>query len=143
LHVAGGFYHVTLRGNHQEDLFAAPEGRKVLNDIVAEALPVHGARCHAFCWMTNHLHAFMQVGDAPLGPLVQRIAVRYARYRHKQLDTKGINGAGVKLLSYLSIAADDIFISLHRHRSSSRKYPTLSTTVGDGPLEMVSADGTC
>jgi REP element-mobilizing transposase RayT len=89
LHVAGGFYHVTLRGNHQEDLFAAPEDRKVLNDIVAEALTVHGARCHAFCWMTNHLHAFMQVGNAPLGPLVQRIAVRYARYRHKQLGIKG------------------------------------------------------
>jgi putative transposase len=89
LHVPGGFYHVTLRGNHQEDLFAASEDRRVLNDIVAEAVPVHGARCHAFCWMTNHLHAFMQVGDTPLGPLVQRIAVKYARYRHKQLGIKG------------------------------------------------------
>jgi hypothetical protein len=29
------------------------------------------------------------------------------------------SGAGVKLLSYLSIAVDDIFISLHRHRSSN------------------------
>jgi hypothetical protein len=41
LHVPGGFYHVTLRGNHQEDIFGAPEDRKVLNDIVAgSAVPV-------------------------------------------------------------------------------------------------------
>jgi len=89
LHVPGGFYHVTLRGNHQDDLFGTIEDRKVLNDIVAEALPLHGARCHAFCWMTNHLHSSVQVGDTPLGPLMQRIAVRYAKYRHKQLGIKG------------------------------------------------------
>jgi len=89
LHVPGGFYHVTLRGNHQEDIFGTPDDREVLNEIVAEALPVHGARIHAFCWMTNHLHALTQVGDTPLGPLVQRIAARYSRYRHKQLRTKG------------------------------------------------------
>jgi hypothetical protein len=34
-----------------------------------------------------------------------------------RFDVRGTSGAGVKLLSYLSIAADDIFISLHRHRS--------------------------
>ncbi|HTE43346.1 MAG TPA: transposase [Steroidobacteraceae bacterium] len=89
LHVPGGFYHVTLRGNHQDDLFGTFEDRIILNDIVAEALPRHGARCHAFCWMTNHLHSSIQVGDTPLGPLMQRIAVRYARYRHKQLGITG------------------------------------------------------
>jgi len=88
LHVPGACYHVILRGNHQENIFGAPEDRKVLNDIVGEALPLHGARIHAFCWM-NHLHALTQIGEMELGPLVQRIAVRYSRYRHKQLGTTG------------------------------------------------------
>jgi putative transposase len=89
LHVPGACYHVILRGNHQEDIFSASEDRAVLNTIVSEALPLHGARIHAFCWMTNHLHALMQIGDGKLGDLVRRIAVRYSRYRHRQLGTTG------------------------------------------------------
>jgi REP element-mobilizing transposase RayT len=89
LHVPGGFYHVTLRGNHQEALFASPQDRSILNGFVAEAIEKYQARIHAFCWMTNHLHAFIQIGEVKLGKVVGRFAVRYSRYRHKQLRTKG------------------------------------------------------
>jgi putative transposase len=89
LHVPGGFYHVMLRGNHREALFASANDRSVLNEIVADALERAGSRMHAFCWMTNHLHALIQVGEAPLGRLMKRIATRYSRYRHRQLNTTG------------------------------------------------------
>ena len=89
LHVPGGFYHVILRGNHREDLFATREDRLVLNEIVAESIARCEARVHAFCWMTNHLHALVQIGATPLGKLVQRIATRYSRYRHRALHTTG------------------------------------------------------
>ena len=89
LHVPGGFYHVMLRGNHREALFDSPGDRKVLNIIVAEVIDRCEARVHAFCWMTNHLHAIVQVSDKPLGNVVQRIAQRYSRYRHKKLKTGG------------------------------------------------------
>jgi REP element-mobilizing transposase RayT len=87
--VPGGHYHVVLRGNHREDLFATRDDRRVLDDIVADALTDQGARLHAYCWMTNHLHALIQVGDRPLGRLMHRIAVRYSRFRHRALDTVG------------------------------------------------------
>ena len=89
LHVPGGHYHVVLRGNHREDLFATRDDRRVLDDIVADALIEQDARLHAYCWMTNHLHALVQVGDRPLGKLMHRIAVRYSRFRHRALDTVG------------------------------------------------------
>jgi putative transposase len=89
LHVPGGHYHVVLRGNHLEALFASDGDRRVLDDIVADALPAFGARLHAYCWMTNHLHALVQIADRPLGGLMQRIAVRYSRYRHRALQTAG------------------------------------------------------
>jgi REP element-mobilizing transposase RayT len=89
LHVPGGCYHVVLRGNHREDLFATAEDRRALNDIAAEALLDVGARVHAFCWMTNHLHGLFQIAEQPLGKLMQRIAMRYSRYRHHQLRTTG------------------------------------------------------
>jgi len=89
LHVPGGYYHVVLRGNHRKDLFATRQDREVLNDILADSLSCCLARLHAFCWMTNHLHALLQVHDQPLGKLMQRIAMRYSRYRHRQLRTTG------------------------------------------------------
>src|SRR5882672_4214054 len=89
LHVPGGHYHVVLRGNHREALFSTDGDRNVLDDIVADALPAFGARLHAYCWMTNHLHTLVQIADRPLGKLMQRIAVRYSRHRHRTLQTAG------------------------------------------------------
>lgn len=89
LHVPGAFYHAILRGNHCESLFDQPSDRQRLNDIVEDVLRRTGARVHAFCWMTNHLHALIQVADQPLGKTMQRIAVRYSRFRHRSLRTTG------------------------------------------------------
>jgi putative transposase len=89
LHVPGGCYHVILRGNHQEDLFHSIADRRALDEITAEALARHGSRLHAYCWMSNHLHLLMQIGVEPLGKLVQRIAVRFSRMRHRQMRKTG------------------------------------------------------
>jgi putative transposase len=89
LYVPGGCYHVILRGNHRENIFASADDRLALNAIVAEAIGKYHARVHAFCWMSNHLHALIQIADIPLGQVVQRIAMRYSRYRHKALHTTG------------------------------------------------------
>jgi REP element-mobilizing transposase RayT len=89
LHVPDAFYHVTLRGNHKEPLFGAAADRVRLNAFVADATERFGVRVHAFCWMTNHLHALVQIGKRPLGDFVKSVTVRYSRYRHKALDTTG------------------------------------------------------
>ena len=89
LHVPGGCYHVTLRGNHREAIFDCEQDRRVLNDIVGEVICKCGARMHAYCWMSNHVHMLIQVPDLPLGHIVRRIAQRYALYRHKRLKTGG------------------------------------------------------
>jgi REP-associated tyrosine transposase len=89
LHIPGAHYHVMLRGNHHEALFEQASDRQRLNDIVSEVLAITRARVHAFCWMTNHLHALVQIFDQPLGKTMQRIAVRYSRHRHRALQTRG------------------------------------------------------
>ncbi len=89
VHVPLGHYHVTLRGNHQEALFASVADRRALDDIVADSAEVTGATVDAFCWMTNHLHLLVQIGEVPLDKLMQRISMRYARYRHSCLRTTG------------------------------------------------------
>jgi putative transposase len=89
IHVSGGFYHATLRGNHRQNIFRHDSERTLLNKIVARALEKQAARIHAYCWMTNHLHFLVQVGESPLGRLMQQIASEYARAFQQNLTTTG------------------------------------------------------
>lgn len=89
LHVPGGLYHVTLRGNHRQHIFFSDADHERLDIVVAEAIERCAARVHAYCWMTNHLHLLVQVSDAPLGRLMLRIASQYARAVQARFNTTG------------------------------------------------------
>jgi REP element-mobilizing transposase RayT len=89
LHQPHGFYHVTLRGNHQRDIFFSTGDRAVLNSIVARAIDTYEARVHAYCWMSNHIHLLMQVGEVPLAEPMRQIAGEYARVVLSRLQLTG------------------------------------------------------
>lgn len=89
IHVPLGFYHVTLRGNHRQAIFTHDCERTLLNIIVARAIEKYRVRLHAYCWMTNHLHLIVQVGDQPLGKLIQQVASQYARAYQSSIQTTG------------------------------------------------------
>lgn len=89
LHVPGGFYHVTLRGNHRCPIFFTRSDRDLFEQILAGSLERWNARLHAYCWMTNHVHMLIQVSDAPLGRIILRTASVYARKVQLRLETTG------------------------------------------------------
>lgn len=89
VHVPGGFYHVTLRGNHQQRIFFADTDRLLLNEIVARAIEKFEARLHAYCWMDNHIHMLVEVGESPLGCLMRQVASTFARRMQRNLGTTG------------------------------------------------------
>jgi putative transposase len=89
VHVNGGVYHTILRGNHRDAIFRTPEDRDEFEDILGQALERFGSRVLAYCWMTNHVHALVQVADRPLGRLVQLLASRYARRFQRRVPTTG------------------------------------------------------
>jgi REP element-mobilizing transposase RayT len=89
IHVPGGFYHVTLRGNHRQRIFFRDNDRSLLESIVAEVITRFDASIHAYCWMTNHIHLLVQVSEIPLGRLMLCIASRYARAVQTRLATTG------------------------------------------------------
>jgi putative transposase len=89
IHLANGFYHATLRGNHQQAIFNTAEDRRLLDVIVAESIERYAAEVHAYCWMTNHLHFLVRVGDEPLGHVMRQIASKYAKAFQRRLDTSG------------------------------------------------------
>lgn len=89
LHVPGGVYHVILRGNHREPLFGADKDRAYLNALVGDVVARFGLRIFAYCWMTNHLHLAVRVGDTPLDKPMQRLAMRYALHIHRDAGQTG------------------------------------------------------
>lgn len=89
IHVEGGFYHVILRGNHQEPIFFVATDRNRFAELVAESVERFRMRVHAYCWMTNHVHLLVQVSDVPLGLAMMRIAGRYARETQRRRPTTG------------------------------------------------------
>jgi REP element-mobilizing transposase RayT len=82
-------YHVTMRGNHQQDIFFCPADRDRLSELFANTIERLEARLHAYCYMTNHFHALIQVGEAPLGRIILRVASQYARKTQSRLATTG------------------------------------------------------
>jgi REP element-mobilizing transposase RayT len=88
-HVPGGVYHVILRGNHREPLFGTDRDRAYLNALVGDVVARFGLRILAYCWMTNHLHLAVQVGDTPLDKPMQRLAMRYALHIHRDAGQTG------------------------------------------------------
>jgi REP element-mobilizing transposase RayT len=113
IHAPGAFYHVTLRGNHRQTIFFASRDRDRLEELIAEVLNRFTARLHAYCWMTNHVHMLLQVGDMPLGGLMMRIAGRYARIVQRRMNTTG--HLFEKRYHAVLVEADEYLIELLRY----------------------------
>jgi putative transposase len=89
IHVPGGVYHVTLRGNHRQPIFFSDGDRGLLNIIVARTLKKFEARLHAYCWMTNHLHLVLQSGQKSISRPMHGIAAEFARAMQLKIETSG------------------------------------------------------
>lgn len=79
LFVAGGFYHVVLRGNNRGNIFFEDGDRETWQSLLHKGLDRYGHRLHAYCWMTNHVHLLLQAGDVPLSNFLRALSSTYAR----------------------------------------------------------------
>ena len=89
IHAPGGFYHVTLRGNHRRAIFVEEGDQRLLSVIVSRAITNFDARVHAYCWMSNHIHLLLQAGAEPISSPMRNIAAEFARAMQAKLATTG------------------------------------------------------
>ena len=82
-------YHVTLRGNHRQDIFFSVADCWLLTTIISEVIASCSAQVHAYCYMPNHIHVLIQVDDTPLSKIMLLIASQYARRIQARLETTG------------------------------------------------------
>lgn len=159
VHLPGGIYHVTLRGNHARPIFHHPQDRRLLEKIVIRALENFACRLHAYCWMTNHLHLVLQAAADPISRPMHNIAAEFARAMQLKLETTGhfferrfhatlvdSDSYMLELLRYVHLnpvearicaSVDDYRWSSHHNYTGRRIDPWVTT---DFALGILSAD---
>ncbi|NIM07928.1 MAG: hypothetical protein GTO53_01915, partial [Planctomycetales bacterium] len=60
IETAGGWYHVTARGNQQQAIFVDDRDRRHLVELLEEFVDRFELRVHAYVWMTNHYHLLLE-----------------------------------------------------------------------------------
>ncbi|MCU7960623.1 MAG: transposase [gamma proteobacterium symbiont of Bathyaustriella thionipta] len=63
---SGALYHVTSRGDGQEDIYRNDQDREVYLEVLAEVKKRYNWSIHAFCLMSNHYHLLVETPDANL-----------------------------------------------------------------------------
>jgi REP-associated tyrosine transposase len=82
--VAGGLYHVTMRGNNRSEIFASDEDRVSLLNTIGRAKRRHGWKVHAYCLMSNHYHLLIETPEANIAIGMQWLNSTYAhRFNEK------------------------------------------------------------
>ena len=103
LHYTGAVYHVMVRGNGGQNIFADDEDRHRFYLFLQEGVEKFGHRIHAFCFMSNHVHLAIQVGDKPLSRIMQNLCFRYTQWVNSRQKRVGHLFQGTYVYAYLDI----------------------------------------
>jgi REP element-mobilizing transposase RayT len=92
--VAGGFHHVTARGNRRNTLFHDERDYLTLLRHLETAVERFRWLCHGFCLLPNHCHLLVETPEPNLGRgmlVVNGSYARYVNWRYK-LDGHAFQG---------------------------------------------------
>jgi REP element-mobilizing transposase RayT len=113
VHYPTAVYHVMLRGNAGQTIFADEADRTRFLLLLQEGIERFSSRIHAFCLMTNHIHLVVQVGAIPLSRFMQNVSFRYTRYFNAK---KGVTGHLFQgRFKAILIDADNYLVELVRY----------------------------
>lgn len=75
INLAGGWYHVTSRGNERKPLFRTEEDYRSLLDRLGEMTQRYRTVLHAYVLMENHYHLLLETPQANLSAAAQWLNV--------------------------------------------------------------------
>jgi REP element-mobilizing transposase RayT len=78
-----------LRGNHGQDIFFSDVDRYNMCFLLQEGVERYGHRIHAYCFMSNHVHLLVQVGEVPLSKIMQNLAFRFSQKMNQRYQRQG------------------------------------------------------
>lgn len=84
-----GVYHVMMRGVNRDVLFLDPEDCQRFLLALAKTKEASGCSVLAYCLMGNHVHLLLRTDREPLGVVIKRLGVRYARWFNDKYERVG------------------------------------------------------
>jgi putative transposase len=66
LEFAGALYHITSRGDRQDDIYENDDDREAFLSVIDGVCETYNWVCHAYCLMSNHYHLLIETPDANL-----------------------------------------------------------------------------
>ena len=79
----GAFYHLTARGNRQEDIFSCDQDRLIFLQILGKTVSRYNWICHAYCLMDNHYHLLVETLDANLSLGMRQLNGMYTQHYNR------------------------------------------------------------
>lgn len=86
---AGGWYHVTSRGNEHKPIFRNDRDREHFLELVAEMVSRFRVRLHGYVLMANHDHLLLELTEANLSRAVQWLGVSYSVWFNRRHGRSG------------------------------------------------------
>src|SRR6266536_3633889 len=86
---AGGWYHVTARGNEQKRIYRDDHDREHFLELIAEMVVRFHLRVHCFVLMDNHYHLVVELTEANLSRAVQWLNVSYSVWFNRRHPRSG------------------------------------------------------
>jgi putative transposase len=80
VHVPGGLYHVTTRGNNRAPLYHDEPDYTAFERTFAKVCTRYEWACHAYCLMPNHYHLVVETPEPNLGAGMHVLNLSYARW---------------------------------------------------------------
>jgi len=66
LEFAGALYHITSRGDRQDDIYETDADRVGFIDLLGDVCDTYNWVCHGYCLMSNHYHLLIETPDSNL-----------------------------------------------------------------------------
>jgi len=89
LEFSGALYHVTSRGDRQDDIYECDEDRVGFLSVLGDVCESYNWVCHAYCLMDNHYHLLIETPDANLSKGMRQLNGVYTQQFNRRHDRVG------------------------------------------------------
>jgi putative transposase len=89
LHVPGGIYHVTARGNARRAIFEDDDDCARFLIVSASTVARYRVLCHAYCLMGNHYHVLVQTPEPNLSVAMRQLNGVYTQQFNRRHERCG------------------------------------------------------
>ncbi len=86
---SGALYHVTSRGNAQQDIYLSDDDRRQFLTLLSNVCERHQWYCHAYCLMSNHYHLLIETQTPTLSKGMKYLNGSYTQYFNRNHQRVG------------------------------------------------------